>query len=292
MAIILEPENAQQVSEIVAAAPKVFVTGGGLLTRPYRLTEMADELPDDVLSLAKLNQIVEFSVADQVLVVGAGAEITSLNAELHAHGYCIPTAPPHLPWFASPFGTLGSAISLNLPHVLTSQCGSWRDWILGMTLVRPDGTLCKCGSKAVKNVAGYDVQRLMVGARGTLGVITQVVLRVTPVGSVPVPKVIFPGAANPGPSMWIQRVRATEFDRAVELAGAHIVLADPASGTLWASVSPEGTLPRYQGDWVIRSGVGPKNIELSDPTQIRLMKRTKEIFDPLGKLNPGEMGIF
>lgn len=284
--------NTQEVRAVLQGTARCFVTGGGSLTGHFRLNSLNQQSPGEILSCRHLNQIKEFSVADQVLVVGAGADIEVLNQELASKGYCLPAASQDLGQIGSIHGTLASVLSLNLPHVLSSQCGSWRDWILGMTLVRPDGTICKCGSKAVKNVAGYDVQRLMVGARGTLGVIVELILRVAPIKSVPAPQAKKYRELRIDAPLWIQRVRLSDFAIAEETGRDHLVLADPASGTLWATLATDQFLKRYDGDWVIRSGVGTRNLELTDPTQIRLMKRAKEIFDPTGKLNPGEMGIF
>src|SRR5476651_1570951 len=89
------------------------------------------------------------------------------------------------------YGPLIDEIAFNLPHTLQAQYGSWRDWILGMRVVQADGTFAKCGSKAVKNVAGYDVQKLMIGARGTLGLIAEVTLRTFPVKALPASEVQF-----------------------------------------------------------------------------------------------------
>ncbi len=182
-------------------------------------------------------------------------------------------------------------ICFNLPHALAAQCGSWRDWVLGMKLVLADGSVVKCGSKAVKNVAGYDVQKLMIGARGTLGLIAEVTLRTFPLKALPTPVTAYPSGMGGRAANWVQRVLPTDFDVAVASAAGRLAAFDPLSSTLWGIVPPEQSLKRFEGDWVLRSECGARNLELSDPTVLRLMKRAKDLFDPQHKLNPGEMGI-
>jgi FAD/FMN-containing dehydrogenase len=181
-----------------------------------------------------------------------------------------------------------------LPHVLEAQCGTWRDWVLGMTVVLADGTIAKCGSKVVKNVAGYDVQKLFVGSRQTLGIIVQLTLRTYPLRALPEPEVEVRNTEgiHPMKPVWLHRTLATDFSAALRNAGDRIVAIDHATHTLWALVPPSEDLPRFESDWVLRSGCGPKNIELTNEAHVRLMRRAKSLFDPNGKLNPGEMVIF
>lgn len=119
------------------------------------------------LELSGIEGIVEWEPDDQVVVVRAGTRCEELQTELESRGQCLP-----LEGFGE--GTVGGSLSIN-------ESGRWRDWVLGMTVVLADGTIARCGSKAVKNVAGYDVQKLFIGARGTLGVVAEAILRTYPV---------------------------------------------------------------------------------------------------------------
>jgi hypothetical protein len=248
-------------------------------------------------------EIVHFA-SDQVVVVRGKVMLGHLQAALAEAGQCI----PHGNDFAdladlhrSPMAGVLPALAYKFPHVLEAQCGSWRDWVLGMTVVLADGTVAKGGSQAVKNVAGYDVHKLFIGDRSTLGIACEVILRTFPISAIPKAEVevgptgrqwLDNPSENPRWPKWIQRTKPSDFAAAVRSAGDRLLCADHASSTLWAIVPPEETLDRFPDDWILRAYCDAKNLEFADPTQIRLMKRTKDIFDPTHKLNPGEMGIF
>jgi len=326
--ITIEPESLQEISEAIRSArgPVVFNAGPALhpfgMPTPYRRSWMkafaddmaskgfptppelqgiqltdsdVSELADTTaISLDLYDGIIEHDVEDQVVVVRAGTSILELQENLATVGQCLPlpmVEPPSAMLTASIFGPLIDEIGFSLPHPLSAQCGSWRDWVLGMTVVQADGTIAKCGSKAVKNVAGYDVQKLMIGARGTLGLIAEVILKTFPLKALPKPEVEYAISSSGRPANWIQRVKPADFKSAVKASEAHLTAFDPRSSTLWAFVPPGETLIRFDGDWVMRSGCGPQNLEFKDPTVLRLMKRTKELFDLKGKLNPGEMPL-
>lgn len=245
-----------------------------------------------LLDVTGISGIVELLVPDQVVVVRAGTPLRELQEELEKQGQCLPlpdarTMGPLLAGFP---GSVGGLVAMNLPHALSAQCGGPRDWVLGLTLVRSDGTIAKCGSKAVKNVAGYDVQKLIVGSRGTLAVIAEVVLRLFPLRAVPVPEAHLRRPYD-GKPLWIQRTFRTDYRAALRAAGERLYAEDPASCTIWAWVKPEESLPRFPGDWVIRSGCGTGNLGFDDPTQEKLMRRAKAALDPERKLNPGAMGV-
>ncbi|MBI5708127.1 MAG: FAD-binding oxidoreductase [Armatimonadetes bacterium] len=268
------------------------------------------------IDLRELDGVFELDPADQVARVGTATHIYPLARSkegeadrylqpiLAKHGQCLPfpkTFASDLTDFALNGGNtlVGRGLALNFPHSLQTQCGSWRDWVLGMTVVLADGTIVKTGSKAVKSVAGYDVHKLMIGAYDTLGIVVDVNLRTFPLKALPEPDLTwgnaqekFKGELVPGKYVWRQRVLRSHYQAALAGAGDNLLYADNAGCTLWCWLdSPDQDLPRYPGDWVVRTGCGEKNVQIADPTQIRFMKRAKAIFDPEGKLNPGEFGF-
>jgi glycolate oxidase FAD binding subunit len=120
----------------------------------------------------RLNRVLEHTWQDMTCVVEAGCTWASLEASLAQHGQFVALDPL---WPEK--ATVGGIAATNDSGSLRQRYGSLRDLIIGMTIVLPDGTIARTGGKVVKNVAGYDLHKLMTGAMGTLGVITDVAFR-------------------------------------------------------------------------------------------------------------------
>jgi glycolate oxidase FAD binding subunit len=181
-----------------------------------------------------------------------------------------------LPDFVSQrHGTVGGLVACALPHALWSQCGGVRDWVLGMTVVRTDGTVAKSGSKAVKSVAGYDAHKLFVGSRGTLGAVASVVLRTFPLRALPAHGVEVVGEGEP---RYVARTLRSDFERARSESG-RLVAFDAASCTLWSMDEP---LVSDEG-WMV--GLAGLVRRPSQPAQLE--HRARQVFDPRCKLAPG-----
>jgi glycolate oxidase FAD binding subunit len=170
------PESREELARAVAELGGVRIVGAD--THAAWRPPAPQGVP--ILDLTRLAGVVEFHPDDQVVVVRAGTRIADLQAAVEARGQCLPVLERQE-------GTVGGALMMNLPHSLERICGGWRDWVLGMTVVRADGTIARCGSQAVKNVAGYDIHRFLVGTRGTLAVVAEAILRTYPLASLPVP---------------------------------------------------------------------------------------------------------
>jgi glycolate dehydrogenase FAD-binding subunit len=130
---------------------------------------------DLVLSTARLNHILEHAWADMTATVEAGVTVQALQDALGQHGQRLaidPLFPEH--------ATIGGLLSTNDSGTLRLRFGALRDLIIGATIALPDGTIASSGGKVVKNVAGYDLPKLVTGALGTLGVITRAVFRLYP----------------------------------------------------------------------------------------------------------------
>jgi glycolate dehydrogenase FAD-binding subunit len=120
-----------------------------------------------------LDRILEYEPGDLTCVVEAGIRLSALQATLGEHGQRLSLDPPGDP-------TIGACLAANLSGPLRHRFGAPRDLVLGVTLVLADGTIANAGGKVVKNVAGYDVGKLVCGSRGTLGLIARVSLRLHP----------------------------------------------------------------------------------------------------------------
>ncbi len=278
-----------------------------------KLTEFEAKYPElatsdcriGILNSRPNSAIHGFSPADQTITVGGGISISKLNRFLSESGQCLPLYE-WLPskWresnLISPINTSGSIdklINLNLPHILENQCGSWRDWVLGMKVVLSSGEIVSIGSKVVKNVAGFDLHKLIIGSYGSLAVIAEVTIRTFPVQNLPKPKVQefdrFENTTGQRREMytWIQRVQLSDIEKAISATKPYVREVDLNTGTLWGLAPIEVDVPKLPGSWMRRNRSGEKNIQLDNKTQIALMKRTKEIFDPANKLNPGVFGF-
>src|SRR3954470_5084125 len=128
------------------------------------------------LSTGRLDRVVEYEPADQVVTAECGVTLAQLQGELGKHGQRLALDPPR-----PDKATVGGIIASNAFGPLRTRYGSIRDLIIGISIVRADGTRAKGGGKVVKTVAGFDLPKLMCGSRGTLGLIATVIFRVHPI---------------------------------------------------------------------------------------------------------------
>lgn len=250
-----------------------------------------------VIDLRDRVGIVDFSAEDQVVTVRAGTRLWDLQQELAQKGQtlpCLTSAHSGLE-FAVTYENLMVChlIDFNLPHGLEGQCGSWRDWLLGAAIFRPDGSIARCGSRVVKNVAGYDIHKMIVGSRGTLTFPIEFVFRTFPVASLPKSeaKQHRTRTATETHALWIQRVQPTDFPNVLREEPDQILESDAATSTIWATVEPGTHRNRYPGDWVLRTGCAEDNVRITDRDQVEAMRQTKARLDPDDKFNPAEFGL-
>ncbi len=130
---------------------------------------------DLVLNLSRMKSITYFEPEDLVVSAQAGVNLEELREKVEEHGLVLPIWPP-----LSSSASVSGAVSLGNPGPLSAKLGSMRDNVLGARAVLSDGTVFTSGGRVVKNVAGYDLTKLLVGTRGTLGVITEVTFRLKP----------------------------------------------------------------------------------------------------------------
>ena len=134
-------------------------------------------LHGELLDVRPLAGVVDYEPSELVVTVRAGTRLRELQALLAERGQCLPFEPPQ-------FGvgsTIGGAVAAGLSGPARASVGSLRDYVLGVQIINGRGELLTFGGQVMKNVAGYDVSRLMAGSLGTLGVIVQVSLKVLPV---------------------------------------------------------------------------------------------------------------
>ena len=172
---VAEPATESEIAALLRFASEADVQvapcGGGTKLEWGTAPKSVDVL----LRTAGLNRIVEHAPDDMTVTVEAGVRISELQALLAERGQRLALDPlwPHR-------ATVGGAVSANDSGAMRMRYGGIRDLIIGATIVLSNGTIAKCGGKVVKNVAGYDMQKLVTGAMGTLGVITRAVFRLHP----------------------------------------------------------------------------------------------------------------
>ncbi len=174
--IAVRPGDAEQVGAVLRlcgeAAAAVVPWGGGTaieVGNPPRAAHV-------MLLTDRLSGLVEHDAANLTVTVGAGVTLGALDGVISGQGQFFPLEPPF-----SERATAGGAVAVNLNGPRRAHCGSARDLVIGARAAQADGTLIKAGGKTVKNVAGYDMCKLFIGSLGTLGVLTELTLRLLPV---------------------------------------------------------------------------------------------------------------
>ena len=160
-----------RIRSAVATRLPLRIRGGG--SKDF----YAQALEGELLHTTALAGIVSYESSELVVTAGAGTSLLELEALLAAHGQCLPFEPPH---FAAT-STVGGAVASGLSGPARASVGGVRDYMLGVKIINGKGEHLTFGGQVMKNVAGYDVSRLMAGSMGTLGLITEVSLKVLPV---------------------------------------------------------------------------------------------------------------
>lgn len=171
----VKPSNADEVAEVMSWAHRtgvaVYPSGG----RTSMQLGNAPARPGIALDLTGLNRLVDFQPADLTVSVEAGVTIAQLDDALAQDGKHVPIAAP-----LADRATVGGTLATGISGPLRSAFGLPRDWLIGVSVVGADGTQTKAGGKVVKNVTGYDLNRLYTGSLGTLAVITEATFKLAP----------------------------------------------------------------------------------------------------------------
>lgn len=133
---------------------------------------------DEDLSIAGHYGVVSYEPTELVITARAGSSLADIEALLAAHGQMLPFEPPYFGVHGE--DTLGGMIACGLSGPRRPYAGSVRDMVLGMKVLTGKGEILQFGGQVMKNVAGFDVSRLMVGALGTLGILLEMSLKVLP----------------------------------------------------------------------------------------------------------------
>lgn len=165
-------QAAERIRAAAADATPLCIRGGG--TKDFYGQAPQGE-PLDTRALAG---IASYEPSELVVTVRAGTPLAELEAVLAEQGQCLPFEPPR--FGEGGLGTVGGMVAAGLSGPSRASVGAVRDYVLGATLLNGRGELLTFGGQVMKNVAGYDVSRVLAGSLGTLGLIAEVSLKVLP----------------------------------------------------------------------------------------------------------------
>ncbi|MDH3224945.1 MAG: FAD-binding protein, partial [Gemmatimonadota bacterium] len=208
---------------------------------------------DAVVSMGRMNAMVHYEPADLTLTVGAGMAWSTLSETLDGEGQWLPLDPPGVS-----SATVGAVVAAGMSGSLRTLYGAVRDNVLGIEGVTGEGRILRFGGRVVKNVAGYDLVRLLTGSRGSLAAMTAVSLRLYPRPATDrtlrfrgsVPEVLLAGAA-------MARLPVTA-------AAVEVDLGDPAEVIL-RLVGSEAEVSAASS--AIRGATGVGSLQEDDPLE-------------------------
>ena len=173
--LVVKPSTTQEVSDLLkwssAESQKVSPWGGGT---QMDLGNSPDQL-DMVMDLSKINDVISFQPADLTVSVQAGITLDNLQRNLEPAGKFLPLEAP-----LSDDATIGGILSASSLGPLRRTYGLPRDWLIGLKVISSEGIETKSGGQVVKNVTGYDLNKIYAGSLGTLGVIVEAVFKLAP----------------------------------------------------------------------------------------------------------------
>ena len=169
------PINTEQISRILKLANKVkfpvIARGAGTSLAGLAVPQQGGV----VLDLGRMDEIIEINIEDRLAIVQPGVVYDDLARALTPHGFFFPPDPA-----SGAVCTLGGNVATNAGGIKGAKYGTTKDYVLALEVVLSDGRVLHTGSKCMKSVSGFDVTRLFVGSEGTLGVITEITLKINP----------------------------------------------------------------------------------------------------------------
>jgi glycolate oxidase FAD binding subunit len=289
----LHPHRVEDVAAIVRDSRGLRIRGAGTWMHAGHPVVAAEELRLDAFAGVRA-----YTPDDLTITVGAATTLAELDAVTRAHGqWC-----PLLPW-GDDAGSVGATVATASAGPFAAAFGRPRDLVLGLECVDGHGRIVRAGGRVVKNVAGFDLTRLMTGSWGSLGVITELHLRLrarpavdrtvflepadraalaallrgplAPLAAVPLDDALAPKLGRHGRNAWLLRVGGNAATVAATLEALMAIGActelDPGA---WSVVRRELAPPPAASDW----------------PWTPLQRRIKRLFDPRGVLNPGLLG--
>jgi glycolate oxidase len=173
---VVWPDSTEQVKEIVKLANEQRIP---LIPRGAGTSLSGGVIAIHggiIIDLSRMNRILEVNIEDRYARVQAGVVCDDLNRVLAKYGFTFPPDPA-----SSTVATIGGNVGSNAGGIKGAKYGTTRDYVIGLQVVLPTGEVMETGSRTMKCVSGYDLAKLFVGSEGTLGVVTEVTLKINPI---------------------------------------------------------------------------------------------------------------
>ena len=172
---VVWPQNTEEAARIIGLANQYQV---GITPRGAGTSVAGGPVPECggmVMDMCRMNRILEICIQDRLAVVEPGVVYADLDKALLPYGYCFPPDPG-----SSKVCTIGGNVATNAGGIRGAKYGVTRDYVLGLQVVLPTGEVIRTGGRCIKSSSGFDLTRLMVGSEGLLGLVTEIILKLSP----------------------------------------------------------------------------------------------------------------
>lgn len=251
-----------------------------------------------VIVTNRLNRILELDSENMIAVVEPGVVTGEFQKAVAQHGLLYPPDPASLP-----FSTIGGNVAMCSGGPRAVKYGVTRDYLLGLELVLPTGSVIRTGTRTMKGVVGYDLTRLMAGSEGTLGIFTKIVLRLVPAPeSVRTLTAVFPRleqAAESVCSVLKNRIIPSTMElmdqATIQVVENHLGIGLPVDAEALLLIEVDGPDMILDGqveriDRICReTGASRTEIARSQSDRDRLWQARRSISPALGRIRPGKI---
>jgi glycolate oxidase FAD binding subunit len=274
-ALLVRPASAQEAAEClhICSERQLAVVPAGRATwlecgNPLRRADV-------VLSLERMSRVIDYSAPDLTITVEAGMRLAELNETAGRDRLWLPLDPP-----GAGAASVGAVVACNSSGTLRGGYGTPRDYVIGLKLAHADGSESKSGGRVVKNVAGYDLNKLYVGSYGTLAVITEATFKLRPLPERSVTIAVTPKRAKQLTGL-AQQIRASELQpvACVVTSMSFEELFGPGQvfETLLLRFADNQAAVSYQADWLRQQCGGEYQVaELSGTDETALWAKVND----------------